>query len=132
VGQINGLTVIHYADSEFGMPSRITVTVHHGGGDVLDIERTVDMGGPLHAKGVLIFSSYLKSRFGRERPLHFSASIAFEQNYGGVDGDSATLAELVALGVGHQRHSGAAGHGHYRLHEPGGGGAADRRHQRQD
>ncbi|RZU37066.1 lon-related putative ATP-dependent protease [Fluviicoccus keumensis] len=97
VGQINGLTVIHYADSEFGMPSRITVTVHHGGGDVLDIERTVDMGGPLHAKGVLILSSFLKSRFGRERPLHFSASIAFEQNYGGVDGDSATLAELAAL-----------------------------------
>jgi len=97
VGQINGLTVIHYADSEFGMPSRITVAVHHGGGDVLDIERTVDMGGSLHAKGVLILSSFLKQRFGRDRPVHFSASIAFEQNYGGVDGDSATLAELVAL-----------------------------------
>ncbi len=97
VGQINGLTVIHYADAEFGLPSRITATVHHGGGDVLDIERTVDMGGPLHAKGVLILSSYIKARFGRDKPLHFSASLAFEQNYGGVDGDSATMAELVAL-----------------------------------
>lgn len=97
VGQINGLTVIHYAESEFGLPSRITATVHQGGGDVLDIERTVDMGGSLHAKGVLILSSYIKSRFGRDRALHFSASLAFEQNYGGVDGDSATLAELIVL-----------------------------------
>ncbi|PTQ88188.1 lon-related putative ATP-dependent protease [Agitococcus lubricus] len=98
IGQINGLTVIHYADSEFGLPSRITATVHHqGGGDVLDIERTVDLGGSLHAKGVLILSSYLKAKFGRDKPLHFSASIAMEQNYGGVEGDSATLAELAAL-----------------------------------
>jgi predicted ATP-dependent protease len=51
VGQVNGLTVVHYADSEFGLPSRITATVHQGGGDVLDIERTVDLGGSLHAKG---------------------------------------------------------------------------------
>jgi len=97
VGQINGLTVIHYADSEFGLPSRITATVHHGGGDVLDIERTVDLGGSLHAKGVLLLSSYLKAKFGRDKPLHFSASIAMEQNYGGVEGDSATMAELAAL-----------------------------------
>ncbi|MFO1391357.1 MAG: ATP-binding protein [Agitococcus sp.] len=97
VGQINGLTVVHYADSEFGLPSRITATVHQGGGDVLDIERTVDLGGSLHAKGVLLLSSYLKSTFGRNKPLHFSASIAMEQNYGGVEGDSATMAELAAL-----------------------------------
>lgn len=97
VGQVNGLTVIHYADSEFGLPSRITATVHQGGGEVLDIERTVDLGGSLHAKGVLILSSYLKSRFGRDKPVHFSASLAFEQNYGGVEGDSATMAELAAL-----------------------------------
>ena len=97
VGQINGLTVVHYADSEFGLPSRITATVHQGGGDVLDIERTVDLGGSLHAKGVLLLSSYLKSKFGRDKPLHFSASIAMEQNYGGVEGDSATMAELAAL-----------------------------------
>ncbi len=97
VGQINGLTVVHYADSEFGLPSRITATVHQGGGDVLDIERTVDLGGSLHAKGVLILSSYLKAKFGRDRAIHFSASIAMEQNYGGVEGDSATMAELAAL-----------------------------------
>ena len=97
VGQVNGLTVVHYADSEFGLPSRITATVHQGGGDVLDIERTVDLGGSLHAKGVLILSSYLKAKFGRDKPLHFSASLAFEQNYGGVEGDSATMAELAAL-----------------------------------
>ncbi|MBK7301026.1 MAG: hypothetical protein IPI79_12235 [Moraxellaceae bacterium] len=60
IGQVNALTVIHYADSEFGLPSRITATVHQGGGDVLDIERTVDLGGSLHAKGVLLLSSYLK------------------------------------------------------------------------
>lgn len=97
VGQVNALTVIHYADSEFGLPSRITATVHQGGGDVLDIERTVDLGGSLHAKGVLLLSSYLKAKFGRDKPLHFSASIAMEQNYGGVEGDSATMAELAAL-----------------------------------
>ncbi len=97
VGQINGLTVVHYADSEFGLPSRITATVHQGSGDVLDIERTVDLGGSLHAKGVLILSSYLKAKFGSDRSIHFSASIAMEQNYGGVEGDSATTAELVAL-----------------------------------
>jgi len=97
VGQINGLTVVHYADSEFGLPSRITATVHQGGGDVLDIERTVDLGGSLHAKGVLILSSYIKAKLGNDRALHFSASIAMEQNYGGVEGDSATTAELVAL-----------------------------------
>jgi lon-related putative ATP-dependent protease len=97
VGQINGLTVVHYADSEFGLPSRITATVHQGGGEVLDIERTVDLGGSLHAKGVLILSSYLRAKFGRDRAIHFSASIAMEQNYGGVEGDSATMAELAAL-----------------------------------
>ncbi len=97
VGQVNGLTVVHYADAEFGMPSRISVTAHYGHGDINDIERDVDLGGALHSKGVLILSSFLKSIFGAERTLRFAANIAFEQSYGGVDGDSASLGELCGL-----------------------------------
>ncbi|MEY2863102.1 MAG: hypothetical protein RLY58_809 [Pseudomonadota bacterium] len=97
IGQINALTVVHYADSEFGLPARLTASVYQGGGDILDIERSVDLGGSLHAKGMLIMSSFLRSHFGRTQPLHFSAALAFEQSYGEIDGDSATLAELCAL-----------------------------------
>ncbi|HET8731452.1 MAG TPA: Lon-insertion domain-containing protein, partial [Moraxellaceae bacterium] len=97
VGQVNGLTVVHYADAEFGMPSRISVTAHYGHGDINDIERDVDLGGAIHSKGVLILSSYLKSIFGAEHTLRFAANIAFEQSYGGVDGDSASLGELCGL-----------------------------------
>lgn len=97
LGQINALSVVHYADSEFGLPSRLTASVYQGGGDILDIERSVELGGSLHAKGILIMSSFLRAHFGRTQPLHFSAALAFEQNYGEVDGDSATLAELSAL-----------------------------------
>jgi lon-related putative ATP-dependent protease len=97
VGQVNGLTVVQYADAEFGMPSRISVTAHYGHGDINDIERDVDLGGAIHSKGVLILSSYLKSIFGAERTLRFAANIAFEQSYGGVDGDSASLGELCGL-----------------------------------
>ena len=97
IGQINALTVVHYADSEFGLPARLTASVYQGGGDILDIERSVDLGGSLHAKGMLIMSSFLRAHFGRTQPLHFSAALAFEQSYGEIDGDSATLAELCAL-----------------------------------
>lgn len=97
VGQVNGLTVVQYADAEFGMPSRISVTAHYGHGDITDIERDVDLGGAIHSKGVLILSSYLKSVFGAEHALRFAANIAFEQSYGGVDGDSATLGEICGL-----------------------------------
>lgn len=97
VGQVNGLTVVQYADAEFGMPSRISVTAHYGHGDINDIERDVDLGGAIHSKGVLILSSYLKSIFGAERALRFAANIAFEQSYGGVDGDSASVGELCGL-----------------------------------
>jgi lon-related putative ATP-dependent protease len=96
LGQINA-SVIHYADVEFGLPSRLTASVYQGGGDILDIERSVELGGSLHAKGVLLMSSFLKAHFGREQILHFSAALAFEQSYGQVDGDSATVAELSAL-----------------------------------
>ena len=97
LGQVNALSVIHYADVEFGLPSRLTASVYQGGGDILDIERSVELGGSLHAKGVLLMSSFLKAHFGREQILHFSAALAFEQSYGQVDGDSATVAELSAL-----------------------------------
>jgi len=97
LGQINALSVIHYADVEFGLPSRLTASVYQGGGDILDIERSVELGGSLHAKGVLLMASFLKAHFGREQILHFSAALAFEQSYGQVDGDSATVAELSAL-----------------------------------
>ena len=97
VGQVNGLTVVQYADAEFGMPSRISVTAHYGHGEITDIEREIDLGGAIHSKGVLILSSYLKTLFGAEHALRFAANIAFEQSYGGVDGDSASLGELCGL-----------------------------------
>ena len=97
VGQINALTVLHHADSEFGLPSRLTASVAFGTGDILDIERTVELGGNLHAKGVLIMASFLRAHFGRHQPLHFSAAVAFEQSYCDIDGDSATLAEVCAI-----------------------------------
>ena len=81
----------------FGRPSRITARVSLGRGHVIDIEREVKLGGPLHSKGVLILSGFLADRFGRDRPLALAASLVFEQSYGGVDGDSASSAELYAL-----------------------------------
>jgi predicted ATP-dependent protease len=97
VGQINGLSVMMLGNYAFGRPSRITARVRLGKGEVIDIERQVELGGPLHSKGVLILSSYLGSRYAAGRPLSLSASLVFEQSYGGVDGDSASSAELYAL-----------------------------------
>ena len=97
VGQVNGLAVMQLGQSAFGKPSRITARVRLGKGEVVDIEREVDLGGPLHSKGVMILSGYLGARFARRFPLSLSASLVFEQSYGGVDGDSASLAELCAL-----------------------------------
>lgn len=96
-GQVNGLSVVDFGGRLFGRPNRITARVRLGKGEVVDIEREVELGGPLHSKGVLILSGYLGERFARERPLAFSASLVFEQSYGGVDGDSASSAELYAL-----------------------------------
>jgi lon-related putative ATP-dependent protease len=96
-GQINGLSVYSLGHYEFGKPSRITARVRMGKGEVIDIERQVELGGPLHSKGVLILASYLGSRYAADRPLSLSASLVFEQSYGGVDGDSASSAELYAL-----------------------------------
>ena len=97
VGQINGLSVISLGALAFGNPTRITAQVRMGRGEVVDIEREVQLGGPLHSKGVLILSGFLGGRFGATRPLSLHASLVFEQSYGGVDGDSASAAELFAL-----------------------------------
>ncbi len=97
VGQVNGLSVSQLGDVAFGSPTRITARIRLGRGDVVDIEREVELGGPIHSKGVLILSGFLGGRFGGTRPLAFHASLVFEQSYGGVEGDSASLAELCAL-----------------------------------
>lgn len=97
VGQINGLSVFDLGTHRFGQPSRITARVRVGAGKVVDIEREVELGGPLHSKGVLILSSYLATHYAQDVPLSLQASIVFEQSYGGVDGDSASSAELYAL-----------------------------------
>ena len=97
VGQINGLSVLQLGDFAFGRPSRITARVHLGRGRVIDIEREVELGGPLHSKGVLILSNFLAARYTENKPLSLNASLVFEQSYGGVDGDSASSTELYAL-----------------------------------
>jgi predicted ATP-dependent protease len=97
IGQINGLTVIMLPGFEFGMPSRITATTRYGDGEVIDIERSVQLGGKIHSKGVMIMSAFISSLFAQERPIPLSAQIVFEQSYYGVEGDSASLAELCAL-----------------------------------
>jgi len=97
VGQINGLAVIDLGDFRFAHPVRITATVRVGEGDVIDIERETEMGGPIHSKGVMILSSFLATRYSSQVPLSLSASLVFEQSYGPVEGDSASLAELCAL-----------------------------------
>jgi predicted ATP-dependent protease len=96
-GQINGLTQIDLGDWRFGLPMRISARSHAGQGGVLNIEREVEMSGPIHDKGVLILQSYLSSLFGHIAPLALSASIVFEQEYQGIEGDSATCAELFVL-----------------------------------
>lgn len=97
VGQINGLSVLSLGGFSFGRPSRISARVRLGRGDLVDIEREVELGGPLHSKGVLILRGFLSSHYASDRPLSLSASLVFEQSYGGVDGDSASSAELYAL-----------------------------------
>ena len=97
VGVINGLSVLSTGEYSFGRPSRITVTTSPGNKGIVNIEREVNMSGPIHNKGVLILGGYLAENFAQEFPLSLNANICFEQNYGGVDGDSATGAELYAL-----------------------------------
>jgi len=97
VGQVNGLSVHQLGQFAFGRPSRITARVRLGKGEVVDIEREVELGGPIHSKGVLILAGFLGSRYAEDRPFTLSASLVFEQSYGGVEGDSASCAELCAL-----------------------------------
>lgn len=97
VGKVNGLTVLEIGDSVFGTPTRITSTVYPGSNGVVDIEREVDLGRAIHSKGVMLLTGYLGYKYAQEFPLTLSANIAIEQSYGHIDGDSASLAELIAL-----------------------------------
>lgn len=97
VGQVNGLSVLSLGELQFGKPSRITASVSPGRGGIVDIEREVELGGPIHSKGVLILAGYLAGAFARERPLSMAARLVFEQSYEGVEGDSASSAELYAI-----------------------------------
>ncbi|MGW8249485.1 MAG: AAA family ATPase [Anaerolineales bacterium] len=96
-GQINALSVEILGDYEFGRPSRVTASAYPGKGEVVDIERQAEMGGPIHTKGVLILNGFLGERYGREKALSLQANLTFEQSYEGVEGDSASAAELFAL-----------------------------------
>ena len=97
IGQVNGLAVAQLGETSFGWPNRISARVALGGGEVVDIEREAKMGGPIHSKGVLILSGFLRAHYVDDRPLSLAASLVFEQSYGGVEGDSASAAELCAL-----------------------------------
>ncbi len=97
IGQVNALTVYDLGDYAFGRPARITSEVSMGRSGIINIEREANLSGSTHDKGVLILAGYLRGKYAQNRPLTLSASVAFEQSYGGVDGDSASAAELVAL-----------------------------------
>jgi len=97
VGQVNALSIIQIGEFCFGQPSRITATVRIGEGNIVDIEREVELGGEIHSKGVMILSSYLGYHYAKTRLLSLDANLTFEQSYGQVDGDSASVAELCAL-----------------------------------
>lgn len=97
VGQINGLSVYNYGDHSFGRPVRITVSTSLGRAGIINIEREADLSGPIHNKGVLVLSGYLRHMFAQDKPLMMSASITFEQSYSGVDGDSASSTEIYAI-----------------------------------
>jgi len=97
VGQVNGLSVLQLGNFAFGQPSRITARVWLGKGNLINIEREVEMSGPIHSKGVLILSGFMGERYATDTPLALSASLVFEQSYAGVEGDSASSAELYAL-----------------------------------
>jgi lon-related putative ATP-dependent protease len=97
VGQVNGLAVLQLGDYAFGKASRITARIRLGKGEVINIEREVELSGPIHSKGVLILAGFLGARYATNQPLSLSATLVFEQSYSGVDGDSASSTELYAL-----------------------------------
>ncbi len=97
IGQVNGLSVYNLGDYSFGKPTRITAVASIGEKGIVNIEREADLSGPIYNKGVLILSGYISGKYGKEVPLSLSCSVAFEQSYGEVEGDSASLAELLAI-----------------------------------
>ena len=97
VGQVNGLSIYQMGEYEFGKPTRITVKTGMGRAGIINIEREASLSGPSHNKGVLILGGYLRARYAQKKPLVLSASIAFEQSYSGVDGDSASSTEIYAM-----------------------------------
>ena len=97
IGQVNGLSVLQLGEFSFGQPSRITATTRLGSGKVVDIEREIELGGAIHSKGVLILSSFIAARYSRKTPFSVAVSLVFEQSYGHIEGDSASLAELCAI-----------------------------------
>jgi len=97
VGQVNGLSVYNMGDYMFGKPSRITVKTSMGKAGIINIEREAEMSGPTHNKGVYILAGYLRGKYAQDKPITMSASICFEQSYGGIDGDSASSTEIYAL-----------------------------------
>ena len=97
IGQVNALSVLSVGKHLFGQPSRITAQVYIGKGEVIDIERKAELGGPIHTKGVMILNGFLGGRYAKDRPLSLTASLVFEQHYSGIEGDSASSAELYAL-----------------------------------
>lgn len=97
VGQVNALSVMAYGEYYFGRPNRVTASVYPGNDGIVDIERQADLGGPIHTKGVMIISGLLGRRYGHHKPLSLTANLTFEQSYSGVEGDSASAAELCAL-----------------------------------
>jgi predicted ATP-dependent protease len=96
-GQINGLSVVSIGKLIFGQPARITATARLGHGQLIDIEREAKLGGSIHSKAVMIVSNFIGARYAREHPLSLHASLVFEQSYGGIEGDSASIAEVCAL-----------------------------------
>lgn len=97
IGVVNGLSVTDYGDFEFGLPHQISCTVGVGHDGIIDLEREAKLGGPIHTKAIMILKSYLVSMFARKKPLILSGSLCFEQSYAGIEGDSASGAELAAL-----------------------------------
>jgi ATP-dependent Lon protease len=97
VGQVNGLSVYNLGDYAFGKPSRITAKVAMGKAGIINIERESELSGPTHNKGVFILAGYLRGKYAQDKPLTMSASICFEQSYGGIDGDSASSTEVYSL-----------------------------------
>lgn len=97
VGEVNGLSVLSMGHYAFGRPTRISCRVRMGKGEVVDVEREVDLSGPIHSKGVMILSGFLSARYAQDHPLSLSATLTFEQSYGAIDGDSASSTELYAI-----------------------------------